>query len=165
MKKVVKLVLLAVLVAVGVWLWFFLFPSPEEIIRHRLEKLARTVSFSSNDGNLARLAGVAGVADFFSTNVEVNIEVPGRMQHSFMGRDEITQATMYVRSKVTGLIVKFPDIDVTVAPGKQTATADVTLDATVSGQPNAVVQEMKFTFQKIDGQWLIVHIETVRTLS
>jgi hypothetical protein len=27
------------------------------------------------------------------------------------------------------------------------------------------VQEMKFTFQKIGGDWLITRVETVRTLS
>ena len=109
--------------------------------------------------------GAQSVAGFFSTNIEVNIDVPGRVQHDFMGRDEITQAALASRSAVSGLKVKFPDISVMVAPDKQSATADVTLDATVSGESDAIVQELKFTFQKIDGQWLITRIETIRTLS
>ena len=36
MKIVFRLILLAALIALGVWLWFVLFPSPEKIIRQRL---------------------------------------------------------------------------------------------------------------------------------
>jgi hypothetical protein len=165
MKNVFRLVLLAALVALGVWLWLVLFPSPEKIIRKRLVQLAQDVSFSTSDGNLSRLISAQSVAGFFSTNIEVNIDVPGRVQHDFMGRDEITQAALASRSAVSGLKVKFPDIGVMIAPDKQSATADVTLDATVSGESDAIVQELKFTFQKIDGQWLITRIETIRTLS
>jgi hypothetical protein len=165
MKNIFRLVLLAAVVALGVWLWLVLFPSPEKMIRKRLVQLAQDVSFSSNDGNLARLKGAQSVAGFFLTNIEVNIDVPGRVQHDFMGRDEITQAALASRSAVSGLHVKFPDVSVTLAPDKQSATAEVTLVATVSGEGDAIVQELKFTFQKMDGQWLITRVETIRTLS
>jgi hypothetical protein len=165
MKNIFRLVLLAAVVALGVWLWLVLFPSPEKMIRKRLVQLAQDVSFSSNDGNLARLMGAQSVAGFFSTNIEVNIDVPGRVQHDFMGRDEITQAALASRSAVSGLHVKFPDVSVTLARDKQSATAEVTLVATVSGEGDAIVQELKFTFQKMDGQWLITRVETIRTLS
>ena len=165
MKTVLKLVLLAALIALGVWLWLMLFPSPEKVIRHRLMKLAQKLSFSSSEGALARIASVESVGGFFATNVEVNIDVPGRVQHSFLGRAEITQAVLASRSAVSGLRVKFPDVNVTVMPDKQNATADLTLDASVSGETDAIVQEIKVTLIKVDGQWLITHIETVRTLS
>ena len=165
MKNIFRLVLLAAVVALGVWLWLVLFPSPEKMIRKKLVQLAQDVSFSSNDGNLSRLMGAQSVAGFFSTNIEVNIDVPGRVQHDFMGRDEITQAALASRSAVSGLNVKFPDVSVTLAPDKQSATAEVTLVATVSGEGDAIVQELKFTFQKMDGQWLITRVETIRTLS
>jgi hypothetical protein len=61
--------------------------------------------------------------------------------------------------------VKFPDINVTVAPDKNSATADVTVEGTVSGEHDAILQEMKFTFEKTDGHWLINRVETVRVLS
>jgi hypothetical protein len=34
-----------------------------------------------------------------------------------------------------------------------------------AGDKDYYVQEMKFTFQKIGGDWLITRVETVRTLS
>jgi hypothetical protein len=165
MKIILRVVLLAALAALAVWLCGILFPSPERIIRERLTKLARAVSFSPNEGNLARLARAQTVGEFFSTNVEVNVNLPGREQHTFAGRDEITQAALAVRSEVSGLRVKFPDVNVTVPPDKQSATVDLTVEATVAGQPDVIAQEMKFTFQKIDGQWLITRVETVNTLS
>ena len=54
MKIVFRLILLAALLALGVWLWFVLFPSPEKIIRQRLTELARTASFSSGESDLAQ---------------------------------------------------------------------------------------------------------------
>jgi hypothetical protein len=165
MKIIFRLVLAAALVAFGVWLWTVLFPSPEKVIHKRLVELARTVSFSSNQGNLARLAGAQNLGFFFSTNIEVNIDVPGRERLNLVGRGEVMQAVLTVRSAVAGLTVKFLDINITVAPDKQSAVADLTVDADVSGQRDAIVQEMKFTLQKTDGKWLVTRIETVRTLS
>ena len=165
MKIVFRLILTAALVALGVWLWFVLFPSPEKVIHKRLVALANTVSFSSNENNLVRLAGAQNIGGFFSVDVQVDIDVPGHERHNFTSRQEITQAALAVRSAVAALKVKFPDINITVAPDKQSAVANLTLEARVSGQPDLIVQEMKFTLQKIEGRWLVTHIETVRTLS
>ena len=165
MKIVFRLVMLAALVALGVWLWLVLFPSPEKVIHKRLVALADTVSFSSSQGNLSRLAGAPNLGDFFSADVEVNIDVPGHVQERLMSRQEIVQAAMAARSTVGGLKVKFPDINITVAPDKQSAVADLTVEARVSGQPDLIVQEMKFTLRKTDGKWLVTRVETVRTLS
>jgi hypothetical protein len=165
MKNIFRLVLVAAAVALGVWLWLALFPSPEKAIHKRLVQLARDVSFSSSDGNLARLAGAQDIADFFSTNVEVNIDVPRHALSGPLERADITQAALGMRSTLSMLNVQFPDVNVTVASDKNSATADVTVEATVSGERDALVQEMKFTFQKIGGQWLITRVETIRTLS
>jgi hypothetical protein len=165
MKIALRFILLAALVALGAWLWFVLFPSPEKVIRQRLTELARTASFSSNESDLARLAAARSLAGFFSTNVEVNVDLPRFAQRSFLDRDEITQIALAASSRAGGLRVKFPDINVTVASDKQSAVADLTVEVDVSGEPDRIVQEMKFTLQKIDGRWLITRVETVRTFS
>lgn len=165
MKIFFRAVLFVVLAALGFWLWTILFPSPEKIIRGQLTKLAQDVSFSQNENNLVKIARAQSVADFFSTNVEINLNVPGRESQSFAGRDEITQAAMASRQAASALDVKFPDINITIAPDENSATADVTVEATVSGQRDAIVQEMKFTFQKTEGKWLITKVETIQTLS
>ena len=165
MKLIVRIVLVVALAALGIWLWTVLFPNPEKVIRQRLTELARIASFSSNESDLARLAAARSLAGFFSTNVEFQVELPELARRDSMDRDEITQAAFAARSRVGGLKVKFPDINVTVAPDKQSAVADLTVEANISGERDPMVQEMKFTLQKIDGRWLITRVETVRTLS
>ena len=165
MKIVFRIVLLAALAAAGLWLWTVLFPSPQKIIHRQLEAVARHVSFASNEGTLARMASAQSLADYFATNVEINLDVPGYAQHTIVGRDEITQAALASRSAASSLNVKFLDINVIVDPDTQSATADLTLDASISDQANTIVQEMKFTLHKIGGHWLITRVETVRTLS
>ena len=164
MKIVFRIVLLAALAALGIWLWTVLFPRPEKVIRRRLTELARTVSTSANESDLARLAAARGVAGFFAANVELNVDLPELGQRT-MDRVEITQLALMGRSRAGGLQVKFPDINITVAPDKQSAMADLTVEANISGEHDSVVREMKFTLRKTDGQWLITRIETVRTLS
>jgi hypothetical protein len=163
-KIVFRIVLLAALAALGIWLWTVLFPSPEKVIRRHLTELARTVSSSANESDLTRLASARSVAGFFAANVELNVDLPALGQRT-MDREEITQAALMGRSRAGGLQVKFPDINITVAPDKQTAVADLTVEANISGEHDSIVREMKFTLRKTNGQWLITRVETVRTLS
>jgi hypothetical protein len=165
MKRIFNLLLAAGVIALGVWLWFFLFPRPEQIIRARIAKLAGDASFTSEQSPLAIAYAAQKLGGYFSTNVEVKLDMPGKFNNSFTGRDEIVQAAVVARPSVMGLKVEFPDVNVTVAPDKNSAVADVTLKATVYGEHDTIVQELKFTFEKTDGQWLIKKVETVHTLS
>ncbi|MGD0813746.1 MAG: nuclear transport factor 2 family protein [Verrucomicrobiota bacterium] len=164
MKTVFRLILALSVSALAVWLWLVLFPSPEKIIIGQFEKLARAASVQPGEGSLARLAGAEKVGRFFSTNVQIDIDLPNRQQHAAMSREEIVQAVLAAHS-AGGLKVKFPDINVTVASDQATAQADVTVEAKVPGEQDVLVQAMKFTLQKTDGRWLITRVQTVRTLS
>ncbi len=165
MKIALRLVLLAALAALGVWLWMILFPSPEKVIRQRFAALARAASSSADESDLMRLAAGQNVAGFFSTNVELKVEIPNFNDHSSVEREEIAQAVVIGRSRSGGLKVTFPDVNVAVNPDKLSAVADVTVDADVRGEHDSFLQEMKFTLHKVDGQWLIIRVETVRVLS
>ncbi|HEX3625976.1 MAG TPA: hypothetical protein VH280_11185 [Verrucomicrobiae bacterium] len=162
MRIVLRLIVVAALAALGIWLWTIFFPSPEHIIRKQLTKLAQDVSFSQDENNLIKMAEAQNVATFFSSNVVVNISIPGHEQATLTGRDQIQVAAMASRQEATALDVKFPDVIITVAPDKNSATADVTLNATVSGDRDAVIQELNITFQNTGGQWLISKLETVQ---
>lgn len=165
MKIVFRLVLLAAIVAAGVWLYFIFFPSPEKAVRKQLTKLAGDVSFTHDQNNLIKIANAESVSGFFTTNVEVIVNMPGHEQHVFAGRAEITQAALQSREAVSSLSVKFPDVNVTVAPDKQSATADVTVEVKQSRERDPFIQEMKFTFEKSEGKWLIRKAETIQPVS
>jgi hypothetical protein len=155
----------AVLAVLAVWLWTVLCPSPEKVIRQRFADLARTASVSADAGDLARLSAARSLAGFFATNVEMNLDLPRVGRLSSMDREEITQMYLAASSRGGGMQVKFPDLNVTVAPDSLSAVVDLTVTATIAGEADAIVQEMKVTLHKIDGQWLITRVETVRTLS
>jgi hypothetical protein len=165
MKIVLRLVLLAALAALGVWLWTIFFPSPEKIIRRQLDEIAKRASFTANESALARLGAAQSLAGYFSTNAEVHIDTREAGQHDLIGKDQIMQTVVAAQSVLGSMNIKFLDVKLAVAPDKQSATADLTVDANVSNQPDAIVQEVKITFQKINGQWLITRVETIRVLS
>lgn len=164
MKLVVRLLLLVKLAAFGFWLWTIFFPSPQKVIHARLVKLAELASFTQNEGNIARVANVERMGALFGTDIEVIIDIPGVEAHTFNRRDELMQAAMQARSALSTLKAEFPDIHITLAPDKQSAVADVTLQAKASGQSDLIIQELKFTFNKQGGPWLITRVETVKTL-
>jgi hypothetical protein len=165
MKTALRLLLLAAFIAAGVWLWTILFPGPEKIVRKRLAQVAAEASFKPGENPLVIAARAENLAGFFSTNAEININLPERGPHNLTGRAEITQAAAGARAAAGSLKVEFPDVSVTVAPDKLSAAADVAVQVQAAGNKDIYVQEMKFTFQKIGGDWLITRVETIRTVS
>lgn len=165
MKMAAQIVVLLALLALGFWLWTVFFPSPEKVIRKQLLSLAQDASFSPDENTIIKIAHAQGIADFFTTNVVITITVPGHEEALDLGHDDITQAALAAQQHVTSLDVKFPDIVVTVAPDKNSATAEVTLDATISGEHDAILEELKFGFAKDGGHWLIDKVETVQVIS
>jgi hypothetical protein len=164
MKIIVRLVLLLVLAALGYWLYTVLFPSPETVIRQRLQTVAKLASFTGQEGNLARLANVQQLIGFFSTAVEVRVDSPAHAEHTFSGKDEIQQVLLGIRTRLGGLEVKFLDPQVQLNPDETNATVQVTAEARVAGERDLFIQELQIGFTKNDGKWLIARIETVRTL-
>ena len=165
MKTALRLILLAAVAGGLIWLWTILFPSPQKVIRGRLLALAHTVSSSGDESDLARLAAARNVASYFAPEVELNVQMPQIGQRTSIDQEEITQAVLVGRARAGGVQVRFPDVTVTVASDRQSAVADATLEARLSGDSDTVLQELKFTLRKIEGRWLITRVETVRVLS
>jgi hypothetical protein len=159
-----RLFLIAVVPALCAWAWMALHPSPERLIRRQLDGVARAASFGPNQGALAKLSSAQTLAYFFSTNVEVNLDIPGHPDHRLLGREEIQQAALAARGSVQSLTVTFPDVTLIVNADKKSAVADLTLQVRISGEQDMIVQEMKVTLRKIDGDWLVTKVETVRAL-
>lgn len=165
MKRVVQVLILAALVIFGCWLWTFLFPTEEAVIRNRLNGLARTLSFKSGSGMLSQAFQAQKAAEFFTTDVDVEVNVAGYDPMNMHGREEVQQATMLARSRLTSLKVDFPDMNITIDPGGQTAKVNLTGKAEIPGERDISAQEFNFLLKKVDGKWLIYKVETVKTLS
>ena len=165
MQKSFRLVGAVALIGLGVWGWFIFFPSPEKVIRSRLKHLAANFSFEPQDGIIPRGYRIEKAAGYFTADVELSVNVRGIAPMVLSGRDEIQQRAMIAARGLRGLKVEFLDINLTLDPDKQTATANLTLKWTIAGDREFNVQELNFKLKKVDGEWLIYHVETVKTLS
>ena len=164
MKILFRIVLLAVVVAAGVWLWTIFFPGPEKVIRRRLAEIARLASFNANENPLAALGGARKLAGFCSPDLQVKLAAPVNAEHTFESREEFAQTDLAARAAFGGTLkIEFVDVLVTLAPDKQSAVADLTARIQSGSDLNA--QEIKFTLKKVDGQWLVTRAETIRTFS
>jgi hypothetical protein len=165
MKILFRILGLAVLAALGWFIWVMLFPAPETVIRKRLAKVAELLTFKSNEGMIARAANAQQLTGYFTPQIEIVVDTPSHSRQTVSGRDELYQAVLGTRSLVPGLNVEFVDLQVTVTEEKTNATVNVTGKAKVPGDRDFFIQELKFFFKKTDGDWLINRVETVRTLN
>jgi hypothetical protein len=160
----IRIILAAALAAVGFWAWNVWFPNPEKIIKKHLDEMAKAASFSSDQGIVAKAWNASSLAEYFTPDVEVLLDVPG-VQHTISGRDELMEAAMGARRVVKSLRVTLPDIKVTVSPDKGSAEVYVTGEARVPGEKEFFLQELRLRLIKIKRDWLIKRVETVKTLS
>jgi hypothetical protein len=165
MKRATQIVLAIAVIGLAIWGWIALHPTPEKVIRSRLNDLAKTLSFKSGSGALAKAYNAEKASEFFTPDVEIEVNLAGLEPVSLHGRDEVMQIAMAARSHLTSLKVEFPDMNVTLDPGEQSAKVNLTGKAIMPGQKDISAQEFNFNLKKVDGKWLIYHIETVRTLS
>lgn len=165
MKRAIQIVIALALIALAVWGWMALHPSPEKIIRSRLNALAEALSFKSGSGTLSQAYNAQKVSEYFTPDVEVDVNLTGFQAISLHGRDEVMQIALAARSRLTSLKVEFPDMNVTIAADGQSAKVNLTGKGIIPGERDISAQEFNFNLKKVDGKWLIYHVETVRTLS
>jgi hypothetical protein len=165
MKIFRRLVACAIVVALGWWLWTMLFPNDETVIKKRLNRIATLMTFDSKEGNIAMAANVSELIGLFDIEVEVMIDTPEFRKQSLAGRDEIRNAALAARQSFSPLEVKFLDLNAVIAPDGTNATVQLTAEVHQSRKRDLFMQELKFVLRKVDGTWLIVRVETVRTLT
>jgi hypothetical protein len=81
------------------------------------------------------------------------------------GRDEIREAAAGAFTSLTTLNVQFLDVTVRLAADKLTADVSCAAKVNAGDSKDFGVQEMHFQLKKVEGDWLITKVETVKTLS
>jgi hypothetical protein len=165
MKRAVQICLALAVIGLAFWLWTVLSPSPETVVRSRLNALAKAISFKSETSTIAKAFRAQKAAEFFTTDVDVEVNLTGLEPISLHGRDEINQIALTAQARLTSFKIEFPDMNVTFGADGQTAKVNLTGKATVPGERDVSAQEFNFYLKKVDGNWLIYRVETVRTLS
>ncbi len=163
-NKVQTIVLLLFAAGIVFFLYQRWFPNEEKRLRTMLFKLAETATVPEKSGTVGDLATAERLRDYFTADVVVAVEAPGEGEFHAVGRPEIVEAALTARKMFRGLKVQFLDINVTLGPDKQTATAELTARVTLKGEKDFFVQELKLQLKQEDRQWHIAKAETVRTL-
>ena len=150
MQKDLRFIVVAALIALGVWGWTVVFPPPQKVIRSQLSKLSATLSFEPKDGELAKAYQAQKLPEFFTTDATAEVEVRGFGKRT-IERDELQQTALAFMHSLRGVKVELLDINVTLDADKQTAVANLTGKATVTGEPDFYVQEFNFKLRKVEG--------------
>jgi len=164
MKIAFRLVLFAAVAGLGFWLWTVLFPSQEKVVLKKIAGLAANANFNSTDGNISRAAKASSVISAFAVDAEVILDVAGVGSHTMSGRDEIREAVMGGFGNAPSLKVQFMDASARVGADKQTAQVTCTARVSTGDSKDFGIQELRFQLKKIDGDWRITKLETVKTL-
>ena len=164
MKIAFRLVLLAAAAGLGLWLWTVFFPGPEQVILRKISRLAATATFTAGDSNINRAAKAANLAGFFAPDAQIILDGTGQAARTLSGRDEIRETALGAFASLTTLKVRFLDVTVRLGADQQTADVSCTARVDVGDSKDFGVQELRFQLKKIDGDWLITRVETVKTL-
>jgi hypothetical protein len=164
MKIILRIIVLAILGAMGFWLWTVLFPGPEKIVLKKMAALASTATFSSDASNITRAGKASSVVSMFSTDAQIVFSASGSELRTISGREEIRELALAGFGGLPSLDAGFLDASAKVGADKQSAEVSCTAKIQLGGQKDYWVQEMRFQFKKIEGDWLITRAETVKTL-
>ena len=164
MKLASRLVLLAVLGAIGFWLWTVLFPSPEKIVLKKITGLAATATITAADSNIIRAAKASNVASLFSNEAEIAVDIAEMPARTLSGREEIRETALAGFASVPSLRVEFMDATAQVGADRQSAEVTCTAQVSTGDNKDFAIQALHFQFKKIDGNWLITRAETVKAL-
>jgi hypothetical protein len=165
MKLALRIILAVAVAALGLWLWRYFHPTPQEAIRRRLADVARAVSYTEPGGLIARTVKAQELAGYFAPEVAVRIDLPDQSRHEAASRDEIMGIMIRLRTVFRSFKVQLLDPNITVGADQKSALVDLTLRAETVGDQYLVVQEIKCTLRQVDGEWIILRVETVKTLN
>jgi hypothetical protein len=164
MKIILRIALLAVIAGAGFWLWTIIFPSPEKVVLKKISNLAATATVSRDAGNFVRAGKVSSLIGYFSTDAQIVLEISGVGHGALNGRDEIRETAARAFTGLKSLDVKFLDATAKIGADRQSAEVTCTAEVRIGDSKDLGVQELLFQLQKIDGDWLITRVETVKTL-
>ncbi|MFQ5988568.1 MAG: nuclear transport factor 2 family protein [Candidatus Methylomirabilales bacterium] len=150
--------------AIVVVVWLVYPRSEEDRIRQRLHELAEVVSTTQQHRDAARLIHIAGLKQFFTDDVTVQIK--GNIPH-VKDRRKLLQMAHVALQQEPNLAVAFEDISVIYDNGTQQAQVNTTVVVTGAHSQRAKsveAQEMEMDLVKPAGEWLIKAVRPVEVM-
>ncbi|HNQ73074.1 MAG TPA: hypothetical protein PKN95_05665 [Verrucomicrobiota bacterium] len=166
MKRLSRTLAVLTLLGGAVWLWLHFYPSPETAIRRQLQRLGATATFAGRESLLARGLAAQKFGDFFAPQVHLQLE-PRNLLDEEVTRQDLIELMVRIRSLpgVQAFKVRLLDPVVTLAADREHARVEVTVNAESSGERHRFVQELELGMARIEGEWRITTVATVRVLN
>lgn len=160
-----KLIVIILGVALLVWVGLKLFPDDEKRIRSVLAQLVETVTIEPDDGNIQWIFKSERLAGFFTDDLVIEAEGWSRYAEPITSKVDLSQNFLALQRIATKqLNVRLSDLLVKIAPDGETATVLTSALVRINDTKDPFAQELKFTFEKVDGRWLIKRVEILQTL-
>jgi hypothetical protein len=160
-----RLLIVLTLVGVGGWYgWHWMFPGDEAEIAAVLERIAASVDAEEGEGAISTLSRAAQVGRELAPDVSVDAGPPFQR---VTGRESIVAAAARARATVQELEIHFPDMEIDIAPDRQTATALVVAEArfVARGEERSLeARELEIGFTRHEGDWVVATVSLVRPL-
>lgn len=167
------------LVTATFWGGCMLLPGEQRKIARRLDQLAEAASVNARENPVIRMANAARVSRYFTEDIRIDTD---RDSRPIQGRDAVAILVAQAQAAVEDLRVRFTDVAITVS-APENATAHLTLvvfgrqrghvgpetpESHTGGAadpgPSLDARELLLTLRKVDGDWLIAHVEVIKTL-
>lgn len=147
-----------------VWLYRFLFPPDEVLIRRVLEQAAAAASIQPQESAFDKLGAVNRLLNLCTADIEVVLDLPGDRRHSLQGRDQLREAALALRGASDAVEIKLWDIGVEVQGDRSSATAQFLARARLSQESDEWIQEFKVGLKRAEGSWKIRRVEPLSSL-
>ena len=140
------------LIGYFVYQWWF---NPNRMVKARLGEIAATISVPPNEAEIGRVTRLAQLRKLVAADVHVVI---GRSGPELRSRDAVMGAFAAFTPPPGGWNVDFGDADIRVNAddtARAYVTADVTTKDPQTGKQTLDSREIRFSFVRQDGTWLV----------
>jgi hypothetical protein len=151
--------------------WFAksqIYPSEAARILRSLDDLAALLSYPEGEGNLAAVQRTSTAVDYFTPDVNIDINVPGVDEFRLNNRDELQHLLLAARRYSPHVNVQLLDPIVDLDVTGDSATVRLTAVASIAGinrhQDELSAMEARLQLRRTAGHWRIARAETVDTL-
>jgi hypothetical protein len=163
-------IVVVIVVAAAAWVgWGWLLPGDEAEIRAVLTRIADAVDGGDGEGagsgGLDGIARIAALQNEFAPDATADAGPP---LEQLRGRQAIVATAARVRAAARHLELRFPDVAITLADDRGSATAVVTAEARFDepgGGRALEARELELAFSRYEGRWVIGAIRLIEPLN
>ena len=165
-KKNFSTIFLLFLLGATIWFcWDMMFPSETRQITKRLNKLAKTVSFSKGTSDLVKVATNELIREYFSTNVVIELKNIHPQGENITDSGILMNLIALARTYLEDLNIQFEDPVIELSLDKTHAIMEVMVRISINEFGDGhIYQLMQINWIKTDKKWKIEYVRTLKLL-